>query len=363
MGGIVNERPEYRSILAVDIEKSSGRGNRALLTIREAFRRCLSESIERSGITWDDCLVEDLGDGLRVTTPAGTARTSLIHPLIHELVARLREHNRMHAEIGRIRVRMAVHSGDVFIGPKGIPAGSALTVLARMLDSRACRDALAKAPESTLLALLVSQHFYDETIAHGYVGIEKDEFRRVDVEEKEYAAGAWLYVLGPPDRRDEQACARLAAEAGEALVAAMPTPAWPTLRGQAVGLLHDAGPALEGILVPELDVNARMLAAAAPEHVPVLRQMLASRWREHLARILEANPGADEALRRLIKQLGAAAPATGPAGKVMTNIARDHSTLFAVMDGNIVQHHHGKPDSSDQQDSDKPTSSGRQATE
>jgi hypothetical protein len=25
----------------------------------------------------------------------------------------------------------------------------------------------------------------------------------------------------------------------------------------------------------------------------------------------------------------------------MTNIARDHSTLFAVMDGNIIQHHHG----------------------
>lgn len=194
----MNDQPEYRSILAVDIEKSSGRGNQALLTIREALGRCLAEAVGRSGVVWDDCLVEDLGDGLRVTMPAGTPRAFLVHPLVPELVARLGDHNRLHAALGRIRVRMAMHAGDVFIGPQGVPAGSSLIVLARMLDSRACRQALADAPESTPLALLVSQHFHDETIAHGYVGIEADDFRRVEVEEKEYAAGAWLYVPGAP---------------------------------------------------------------------------------------------------------------------------------------------------------------------
>jgi hypothetical protein len=196
VGGIVNDLPEYRSVFAVDIEKSSGRGNQALLTIRHALMRCLVESVERSGVAWNNCLVEDLGDGLRVTTPAGTPRTALIHPLIHELAAQLRDHNRMHSAVGRIRVRMAMHSGDVFIGPQGTPAGGSLIVLARMLDSRALRDALARAPETTPLALLVSQHFYDETVAHGYVGIDAAEFRRVQVEEKEYAAPAWLHVPG-----------------------------------------------------------------------------------------------------------------------------------------------------------------------
>lgn len=210
MGGIVNDLPEYRSVLAVDIERSSGRGNQALLAIRAALTRCLSEAVERSGIVWDACLVEDLGDGLRVTTPSGTARTSLVHPLIPELVARLREHNRLHAAIGQIRVRMAIHSGDVFVGPQGVPAGSSLIVLARMLDARACRDALAKAPESVPLVLLVSQHFYDETIVHGYVGIEAAEFRRVQVEEKEYAAGAWLYVPQGVSVREDEASTRAA---------------------------------------------------------------------------------------------------------------------------------------------------------
>jgi hypothetical protein len=234
--------PEYRSIFAVDIEKSSGRGNEALLTIRAALRRCVSEAVGCSGISWDDCLVEDMGDGLRVTTPEGTARTSLLHPLLHELAARLRDHNRMYAAIGRIRARMAMHSGDVFIGSDGIPVGSSLAVLTRLLDSSACRNALAAAPESTSLALVVSQHFYEEAVAQGCVGVEASEFRRVEVEEKEYAAGAWLYVPGAP---------------------------------------------------PPADRNDKA-------------------------------PG----------------PAEG-AGKTMTNIARDHSTLFAVMDGNIIQHHHG----------------------
>ena len=136
---------------------------------------------------------------------------------------------------------------------------------------------------------------------------------------------------------------RLAAEGGHALVAAMPTPAWPALREAAVEILHDAGPALEGVLVPELDVNARMLIGAAPEHVAVLSGMLASRWSEHLARVLAANPGADEAVRRLVARIAASALAAGRPGKSMTNIARDHSTLFAVMDGNIIQHHHPRP--------------------
>ncbi|MEY9935437.1 hypothetical protein ABH926_010119 [Catenulispora sp. GP43] len=136
----------------------------------------------------------------------------------------------------------------------------------------------------------------------------------------------------------EPDAARLAAEGGEALVAAMPTPAWPALREAALEALHEAGPGLEGVLVAELDVNARMLGAADPAHVAVLRQILVARWREHLARVLAENPGADEAVRRLVERIAAAAPGAERAGKTMTNIARDHSTLFAVMDGNIIQH-------------------------
>jgi hypothetical protein len=136
---------------------------------------------------------------------------------------------------------------------------------------------------------------------------------------------------------------RLAAEGSQALVAAMPNPAWPALREQAVEVLHGAGPGLEGVLVPELDVNARMLAAADPEHLAVLRAMLVSRWTENLARVLAEHPASDEALRRLVEHIAAAIPATERASRTMTNVAKGHSTLFAVMDGNLIQHHYEKP--------------------
>lgn len=122
--------------------------------------------------------------------------------------------------------------------------------------------------------------------------------------------------------------ARLAAHAGEALIAVMPTPAWHTLREQAIELLHDAGPALEGTLVPELDATARMLTSAAPAHAAPLRELLTARWTENLTRVLAADPAADEALRHLIERIGTAVQPAERPGKTMTNIARDRSTLF-----------------------------------
>jgi hypothetical protein len=123
----------------------------------------------------------------------------------------------------------------------------------------------------------------------------------------------------------------------------MPTPAWPVLREEAVEMFRGAGPALEGVLVPELDVNARMLRGAAPEHVAALSGMLASRWTEHLARVLAADSAAEETLRRLVERIKTTASVAERAGKPMANIVRDHSTLFAGQDGNIVQHHRPKP--------------------
>lgn len=209
----MNQAPEYRALLAVDIEKSSGRGDPALLAIRNALARAVAESVERSGIAWDACIREDLGDGLRVVAPSGASRAALIHPLTAELGARLQAHNRYAGPLTRIRVRMAVHAGDVLIGADGSPAGASLAVLARMLESKACRDALKDAPETTPLALVVSQHVYEETVVHGYPGVDPDDFEAVDIVEKEYHARGWLHV---PGKRFGQAAASDVSDAAQA---------------------------------------------------------------------------------------------------------------------------------------------------
>ena len=187
----------YRVVLAVDIERSAGRGDPALLAIREALLTTLRASLEQSGIGWDACRVDDLGDGLRVVAPPGVRKAALVHPLFEEVAARLRAHNRLAGPATAIRVRMALHAGDVWLGPSGETAGRPLEVLARMLDAPVVRTALAEAPPSTVAALVLSQHFHEETVAHGYPGTEPEAFREVLVQAKEFTARAWLRLAGP----------------------------------------------------------------------------------------------------------------------------------------------------------------------
>ncbi|UUU23041.1 hypothetical protein [Streptomyces sp. DSM 40750] len=184
---------EYRALLAVDIESSAGRGDPALLRIREALSTALRESFERSGIDWEKCLRHDLGDGMQVTTPARLRKTRLIHPLIHELTARLRAHNSLAAPRAQVRVRIALHAGEVHIGSGGQAVGRPLEVLARLLNASPARTALRQAPDA-VAALLISPHFYDETVCHGHPGIDPAAFREVTFTEKEYTASAWLHL-------------------------------------------------------------------------------------------------------------------------------------------------------------------------
>ncbi|MFD7124442.1 MULTISPECIES: hypothetical protein [Streptomyces] len=189
----MEEVREYRALFAVDIVGSSGRGDVALEQIRQVLSAALHASFTRSGVDWDACLRHDLGDGMRVVAPAGTPETSLIHPLVHELTARLRAHNLLAGTPTRIRLRMALHAGSVQVGRGGTVSGRPLEVLARLLDAEPVRAALAQAPEATT-ALLVSEHFHETAVCEGRPGIEPAAFRRVDVREKEFAGSAWLHV-------------------------------------------------------------------------------------------------------------------------------------------------------------------------
>jgi hypothetical protein len=191
-------RLDYRPMLAVDIASSAGRGNVALMKIRDELFTTLRESFQRSGICWEACHHDDLGDGLRIMPPSGSPKAELIYPVLSELAIRLRTHNRTAGPTTRIRVRAALHAGELCLGPADEITGQPLEVLARMLDAQPVRTALAEAPDAATVAVLLSQHFYDETVRHGYPGIDPDDFRQVSFTAKEYTAQAWLYVPGFP---------------------------------------------------------------------------------------------------------------------------------------------------------------------
>jgi hypothetical protein len=95
-------------------------------------------------------------------------------------------------------VRAAVHAGEIRLDPDGTVSGAPFEALARLLDSPPLRHAALTGPNGTPVAAILSQHFYEETIGHGYEGLETDAFTATDVRVKEYAARAWLWYPGSP---------------------------------------------------------------------------------------------------------------------------------------------------------------------
>lgn len=188
-------QPEYRAMIAVDVERSAGRGNVAQHTVREVLFAALREACAVSGIDWFACHRSDRGDGMVLVGPPDLPKTKFVYPFTNDLAERLRAHNRLAGPPVRIRVRMAMHAGDVYV-EDGTVAGSPFEFLTRMLDAKPVKDGLAAAPESTTVALVVSPHIHDEVVLHGYVGIDRESFRRIRFTVKETTGIAWLQVPG-----------------------------------------------------------------------------------------------------------------------------------------------------------------------
>ena len=189
-------RVEYRVMLAVDVAGSSGRGRAAAERIREVHRTAMRTALERSGVDWDLCVKTDLGDGLRVIAPADTPKAALLQAVVPELSMLLRQHN--HAEGDgsnmQIRLRAALHAGEVGLESEGGVHGRPLEILARLLDAEPLRAALRDAPTGTPLALLMSGHYYEDAVRFGSLGVLPEDFTRQEVRVKEFVDQAWLYV-------------------------------------------------------------------------------------------------------------------------------------------------------------------------
>lgn len=194
----MNPRYEYRALLACDIAGSAGRGEQRLQEIRRVLRSALYDALSDAQLDARDFPYVDTGDGCQLVAPAALSKARLLYPLLPELCSRIREHNR-HADTDtRLRVRAAVHAGEIRIDPDGTVSGAPFEALARLLDSAPLRDATLAGTSGTPVAAILSQHFYEETVGHGYEGLEADAFTGADVRVKEYAARAWLWYPGSP---------------------------------------------------------------------------------------------------------------------------------------------------------------------
>ncbi|MET0236682.1 MAG: hypothetical protein ABW224_18680 [Kibdelosporangium sp.] len=180
----------HRTILVLDVEGfgSHNRTNKNQLAVRHGLREAWQEAFDKAGITRAKCAVEDRGDGIFLLAPAEMPKAQFVDAVPLHLAAALRAHNAVHPREEQIRLRMALHAGEVEFDDTGA-TGAAILHAFRLLNSRTLREALGRS--SGVLALITSDWFYHEVVKQSGV-VNPADFREVRVSVKETNAVAWI---------------------------------------------------------------------------------------------------------------------------------------------------------------------------
>jgi tetratricopeptide (TPR) repeat protein len=135
-----------------------------------------------------------------VLAPPEVPKGLLVEALPRELIEALREHNRVHRIQEQIRLRMALHAGEITYDSYGVTA-AAINLAFRLLDAPPLKEALGKSPG--VLALIVSSWFFDDVVRHS-VDSYPATYRRVQVAVKETSAVGWIAMPDYPYTPDEK---------------------------------------------------------------------------------------------------------------------------------------------------------------
>src|ERR1700742_1111917 len=182
----------HRTILVVDVAGFGDhrRNNVDQLAVRTGLYRALAQAFGEAGISWADCEQEDRGDGALILAPAEMPKGPFVEALPGALVAALRRHNRGRRAAEQVRLRMALHAGEINYDEHGVTS-TAINLAFRLLDSAPVKSALA---ESTgVLAIITSAWFFEEVVRHSR-GYDPTSYRSVSVTVKETTATAWVHL-------------------------------------------------------------------------------------------------------------------------------------------------------------------------
>src|SRR5690348_12138017 len=160
-----SHQPGHRTILVLDVE-GFGSDERQRNPVQEAVRDGLYQVVrwafDAANISWEDCYHEDRGDGVLILVAPQVPKAPFVESLPQMLIKALLQYNensRRHEE--RIRLRMALHAGEIKHDAKGV-SGPSIVRTFRLIEAPALKAALAQSPG--VLAFIVSNWFYDEVV-------------------------------------------------------------------------------------------------------------------------------------------------------------------------------------------------------
>jgi class 3 adenylate cyclase len=210
------------TILVVDVE-AFGDPQRTMqhqLNVRAGLYRALRAAFDAAGIPWQRCYHEDRGDGVLVLVPADLPKAPIVDALPGALATALQRHNSIHPDPEKIRLRMAVHAGEVTYDPHGVTARS-INLTFRLLEASSLKTALAQSGGT--LALIVSEWLFDEVVRHTPVA-DPSTWRQVTVAVKETTTSAWVSLPDHPYPPNLEALVPRTAEKSRPVPDQLPAP-------------------------------------------------------------------------------------------------------------------------------------------
>ncbi|AKA02845.1 aromatic ring-opening dioxygenase LigA [Streptomyces noursei ZPM] len=189
-------KAQHYAILVVDIEKFGSRGNPTQATLRKRMYELLEHALDEAGI---DHRAEprpvDRGDGVFWLLPGSVPKTELTGRFVYLLQAALRAHARHSSADAALRLRAALHYGEVAWDGRGW-VGEDLNTACRIVDFQPLRDALGAGTRSAL-ALAVSDPWYRAVVRHDYPEIDSRTYQAVRFDAKEIKGSkVWIRVPG-----------------------------------------------------------------------------------------------------------------------------------------------------------------------
>lgn len=186
----------HTALMAVDICAFGERRNEDVqLHLRAKMYELLAETFKMTRLPWEGVYHEDRGDGALIIFPPAVPVEVLLDPLAHHLHALLRRSNRFASDAARLRIRVAVHAGDVHADSHGV-AGHAVIHLFRLLDCGKFKKMLAA--DDADVALIVSASLYHDT-THRAGLVDEVSYQQINVSNKETRTHAWVWL--PPQSR------------------------------------------------------------------------------------------------------------------------------------------------------------------
>jgi class 3 adenylate cyclase len=153
------------TIMVVDVEGFGrhSRTNPNKVRVRGGLYRAIERAFAAAGIPWGGCRHEDLGDGVLVLAPAHVSKALFVDLLLGALADELLAHNAVHPAPEQIRLRLALHAGEVSYDEHGV-TGSSILHAQQLIDTLELKHELAQT--TAVLAVIASDWVFDEVIRH-----------------------------------------------------------------------------------------------------------------------------------------------------------------------------------------------------